>query len=451
MSDDRTPVRTPATTNKPAKPWPEFPLYWHVRGYWMCKRRGRELRYTADAMESYDQYKADLEAERTGMGRVVAARKRYTLRDAVNLYLTRQKKRLDDGELSAVQFAKCRMELDRKLKESTSFATDLEEFCAGYPGDPAPGKHFTAIRARAVGRGLQAAHRHIVIVRAALDVAARKHLMRSPDYGDDFDPPTAARIDRDRNDRDLKHGARSWSVDDLRTMLTAAKGKKRNPHLYAQMLLALFAGFGSDDCSAVPRQAFKREQGVVVFPRVKNNRPRVAALPAVVWAALDASAAHRDKLFKLKGITPAEPHLFFLSEQGKRCNAARTTSDERGLLTTGRNDTIGKNFQRFVAGLELERYRAGFKTLRAMGRTLMVGANVDSDLIAVVMGRRFRYPVDEYYIRGDLREKLGEVASHVERQLFGDVKRTQSRRAGSRDEARAEPAARRPSRRASRG
>jgi hypothetical protein len=439
-----TPVTTPArkVVPKPDKPWPEFPLYWHPRGYWMCKRRGKELRYTADALTSYDEYKADLEAERSGIGRPVT-RKRYFLRDAVNLYLTRQKKRMNDGDLSEVQFAKCRTELERKL--AIPLTTPLDEFNAGYPGDPTPARLFAKITEKAVARGLQAAHRHITIVRAMLDHAAGKHLMRAPDYGDDFNPPSSARIDRHRNDLDLKYGARSWTVIELRKMLAVARERKQHPHLYAQMLLALFAGFGSDDCCAVTRQAFKREKDVVVFPRVKNGRPRVAFLPKRVWDALDDSAKCRDKIFKANGVKPghAEAHLFFLTDAGRRCNEANPKFDDRGLVSAGRNDTIGKKLQRLAARLELSRYRAGFKTLRAMSRTFMLGGGVDGDLIAVVMGRRFRYPVDEYYIRGELREKLEELAKHIERQLFGRAKRIPQHQPKRRVAGDGEPVARR--------
>jgi hypothetical protein len=94
--------------------------------------------------------------------------------------------------------------------------------------------------------------------------------------------------------------------------------------------------------------------------------------------------------------------------------------DKHGMVSAVvRNDVIGKNFQRFVAGQKgMKRYRAGFKTLRAMARTMMIGAGVDPDLVAAVMGRRFRYPVDDYYIRGDLRSELVKLSGHIHGQLF---------------------------------
>jgi hypothetical protein len=425
MDDDRTPATTPGQTNaKPPKPWPGFPLYWHQRGYWMCKRRGQERRYTADATESYEQFVLDESADRKGED-LEQQRKRYLLKDAVNLYLTRQKKRFEDGELSGVQFAKCRFELERKLPRAVPLSTPLDGFRAKFAGDMGPAKLFGAIRSQAVKRGLEVAHRHVTIVRAALDNAAKKKLMLPPDYADDFDPPSPAAMDKVRNALDLKHGERRWTVDELRRIIAECerigadrRGKRKNavrknPHLLAQVMLALFAGFGSDDCSALHERALLRDVGMVKFPRVKNGRPRLAALPPVAWAAIDASLAERR--------TPAgdaERGLVFLTYGGRRCNAAKAKSDEKGLVAVGRNDTIAQNFKRLLQRLDLTRFRAGFKTLRAMARTLMVGAGVDADLIAVVMGRKFRHTVDEYYLRGELRAELFKLAGHVESQLF---------------------------------
>lgn len=429
-----TPVTTPdAPKAKPDKPWPGYPLYWHPRGYWMCKRGGQERRYTADPIESHRRYLLDEEADRKGES-PAGPERRYFLKDAVNQYLTRQKRRYETGELSGVQFAKCRFELEKMLPKSARLATPLGAFRASSPADNGPAALFHEIKRRAVLRGLEAAKRHVIIVRAALDYAVEKKMMLAPDYVDDFNPPSAALIDKRRNELDAKHGDRAWSIDELRGILEGAKmlGKERkgvkgnrirtNPHLYAQVLLALFAGFGSDDCSAVPERTLIRDKGVVKFPRVKNGRPRVACLPKVVWDAIDASVKAR----KVSTV-PEAKGLLFVTDNGTKCNTSKGTSDEHGILTVGRNDTIAQNFKRLVEKLKLKKYRAGFKTLRAMSRTLMVGSGVDSDLIAVIMGRKFRFGVDEYYLRGDLRKMLFGVAEHIEGQLFPKVKQTRLR------------------------
>src|SRR4051812_20618366 len=111
-----TPVTTPVKRAKIPKPDvpPGFPLTWHSRGYWKKKYRGLEFIYEADADRSRARWEKDKAAVDAGL-EVDQPRKRYTLRDAVNLYLTRQKRRMDAGDLSPVQFAKVRGELEHHL------------------------------------------------------------------------------------------------------------------------------------------------------------------------------------------------------------------------------------------------------------------------------------------------------------------------------------------------
>src|SRR6476661_7020414 len=139
--NNRTPANTTGKVQKPEKTWPDFHIYCHPRGYWMCKRGGVEWRYEADAHKSYQRYIKDEGARLEGT-QAVAIRRRYLLKDAVNLYLTRQKRKHDDGELSAVQFAKCRLELQTKLPKALPLGTALNAFRAIEAGDDGPAALF---------------------------------------------------------------------------------------------------------------------------------------------------------------------------------------------------------------------------------------------------------------------------------------------------------------------
>jgi hypothetical protein len=414
-----TPTRARKIIPKPELPWPGFPLYWHPRGYWMCRRNGEAWNYEADANESYRRFVIDEENLRKGVAAEQPA-KRFTLSDAVNLYLTRQKRRMDDGEIGKLQFAKCRGELMTWLPLAVKLSTPLTAFRSTSPDDYGPAKLFASIRSKAIARGLDAGHRHITIVRAALNYAAGKRLMALPDFGDDFDPPSQSRIERGRRDRDQKQGERAWTVAELRKMIAEAKrmasgrGAAKNLHIEAQILLALFAALGSDDLSAMTESELDRKHGIVKRFRAKNGKPSIAALPPEAWAAIDVSIAAR-----AKPSTDDAAGLLFRTSTGRRCNAAPTSDDDKGILKrVGRNDTIGKNFQRFAKRIGLQKPRAGFKTLRAMCRTLMTGAGVDEDIRAAIMGRKLRYAADEYYLRGDLREKLFYARDVIHDQLF---------------------------------
>lgn len=431
---------------KPEKPWPDFPLYWHPRGYWMKRYQGLELRYEADAIKSHERWQKDRVSMDSG-GDTSKPRKRYTLRDVVNLYLTRQKRRLDEGDLSPAHFTKCRAELEFHLPKALSLNTPLESFRAKDPTDDSSAVLFQKIRSKCVARGLNAAAKHITIVRAAMDFAVGKRLMLPPSYGDDFDPPSAKRIAAERFRAIQIEGERTWTAEELRTVLKAAddlrtRTRKRrgeaapeNAHLYAQILLGLFAAYGSDDICAIPERALDLKTGVLKGFRAKDpSRPTLAIMPARVVEAIKFSVAHRSDAT----VEDAGP-LMFRTVTGRPCNLASETKDECGILKTiGRNDTIAQNFKRLLKKIGLKKTKTGFKALRAACRTMLAGGGIHEDIIAVMMGRNFRYKVDDYYVRGDLRAEMTKAAEHIESVLFPNskvtkpVKQTHARRKGSR-------------------
>ena len=94
---------TPATyTNKPAKPYPEFPLFAHAAGVWAKKIRGN-LHYLGPwddpdgALNKYLEQKEDLHAGRAPRLNPEA----LTVKEAVNTFLDEKKHRVRGGGLSA--------------------------------------------------------------------------------------------------------------------------------------------------------------------------------------------------------------------------------------------------------------------------------------------------------------------------------------------------------------
>src|SRR5687768_13891714 len=65
------------------KPWADFPLTWHSRGYWCKKIDGQQVRYTQDWKESYDLWRTDEDARKKGSAVPSLAVATYTVRDAV--------------------------------------------------------------------------------------------------------------------------------------------------------------------------------------------------------------------------------------------------------------------------------------------------------------------------------------------------------------------------------
>jgi len=52
--------------------------------------------------------------------------------------------------------------------------------------------------------------------------------------------------------------------------------------------------------------------------------------------------------------------------------------------------------------------------------TASMGHGQDRNLEAVVLGQQFDRPILEFYLRGDLRDKLRGVVDHVYRQVWPD-------------------------------
>src|SRR5262245_193260 len=92
---------TPAPSDKPTKPYPEFPLFPHAAGVWAKKIRGK-LHYFGPwddpegALKKYLEQKDDLHAGRKPRQGAEA----LTVKDVCNAFLTHKKSLMKAGELS---------------------------------------------------------------------------------------------------------------------------------------------------------------------------------------------------------------------------------------------------------------------------------------------------------------------------------------------------------------
>src|ERR1700682_3823490 len=98
MSEDH-PI-TSAAPGKPAKPYPDFPLFPHAAGVWAKKIRGK-LHYfgpwadSEGALAKYLAQKDDLHAGRTPRPHLEA----LTVEDALTDFLDSKQEAVDNGEL----------------------------------------------------------------------------------------------------------------------------------------------------------------------------------------------------------------------------------------------------------------------------------------------------------------------------------------------------------------
>lgn len=491
------------------KPYPDFPLYWCLRGYWACKRDSKEVRYTADWQESLRRFQRDEDARAQGLALPSQAHKTGgVVRDAVRVFLERQTERMDDGEISDVQLGKYRAECEH-FAAVVGAVTRLRRLC----GDEGPAL-FRRAKQAAVERGLVVAERHVYYVRKMLELANRRGLMPPANYGDAFDKPRPEQVARWKVEEEAQHGERAFTNEELREIVAGAW--RRSPHLFAQVLLGLNAGFGADDCAILRDHMIDRDRTLIRSYRGKKMRKRVSPLWPVTLDAIDASRKLRPKP-RARAKDDFGDRVF-LTEDGDLVARKTVTKDDLGRVKrTARCDSIRLAFDRLVEELQAAhdgtrpldrverlvadgfffeprtseevsaelwrreqerdepelvgpkvvtrccndlaeagvlarkpgkrylavdgeavtarvrardamhkagrrmkfvRHKAGFYTLRAMFRSLAVGCGVDNDLIAVIKGQKFDRPVDEYYLRGDLRAKLFDVVDHVYRELF---------------------------------
>ncbi len=422
------PSKPRRSIQKQAKPYPEFPLFWHARGYWCCKRGGQQIPYSADWKKSLMQFNKDESArargEPTGLNRGL----RMSLKDAVNEFMTRQTERLAEGKISPVQFAKYRFEL----------SGDKGDPKADPPRAPKPGQLaqavsptnirlgdlvgsdasliFSRIRSAAARRGLSACERHVICVRAMLDYVHDRQRLPKPNYGDAFDKPSVEQLRKARTARDLEKGERAWTTGELARIVAAARKKKGILHCCC--LLALNCGYQAADIGGLPLAAIDEQRKLIRFPRAKNGMARISPLWDETYRAIQDVISHRPK-----GVKAEYKHLAILTRKGLPPCRVNSMRDQNGnVLSVSRTDSIQLSFKRMVGNLKLARPGAGFNTLRAMFRTLCTGASADPDLVAIMMGRRVSRPVDEFYLRGDLRDKLVEIVDHVHSQIWPNRK-----------------------------
>src|SRR5215472_3058792 len=102
MSEQHSTAPAPSgKPEKPAKPYPEFPLTAHPAGYWCKKIRGK-LHYFGPwsdpdgALKKYLEQREDLHAGRTPRPDPGA----LMVKDAANAFLNAKKTLVDAGELS---------------------------------------------------------------------------------------------------------------------------------------------------------------------------------------------------------------------------------------------------------------------------------------------------------------------------------------------------------------
>lgn len=375
-------MTVPQGSEKPKKPYPEFPLTAHPNGNW-CKRiNGRTYYFGpwADWRGALERYKRQIDDLRAGREPTVTG---VTVKYLCNLWLDAKKAQADAGELSRLTWGQYKRTCGRVVEV---FGRNAE--AAGLR--PHDFERLRAVLARTNGpRALGVQIQHVRMVfrygyeSGVLDVPVR--------FGPQFRKPSQAVIRRLRASKP----PRLFAPEELRAILQAAP-----PVLRAMTLLGVNCGFGNADCGNLPLAVLDLTAGWVTFPRPKTGISRRAKLWPETVAALRAYLAVRPA-------TQVYPPVqwVFVTPTGLQYNGGKGFS------------TIGHEFRRLLKRLGLYRPGLCFYALRHTFSTVGEGCG-DHIAVGAVMGHVDTSMSAHYRERID-DTRLSAVAEHVRAWLFG--------------------------------
>jgi integrase len=380
---DHHPI-APAASVKPAKPYPDFPLFPHAAGYWAKKIRGK-LHYFgpwADpdaALAKYLEQRDDLHAgrkPRTDQGAV-------TVKDVCNAFLNHKRALVDSGELSPRTWREYKDACDLLVKR-----LGKQRIVADVGPDD-----FGNLRERMAKRwGLYRLSNVIQYTRSVFKHAYESGMIDKPvRFGPGFKRPSqkTLRIERARR------GPRLFTAEEVRRMIAAA-----GCPLKAMLLLGINCGFGNNDCGTLPLSALDLDRGWIDYPRPKTGMPRRCPLWPETVAALGEALSRRPE-------PKAEEHagLVFVTKYG--LSWAKDTPD----------GPVSKETAKLLKTLGINgRARLGFYTLRHTFRTVADEAK-DQPAADYIMGHEVAH-MSSVYRETISDTRLKAVADHVHAWLF---------------------------------
>jgi integrase len=426
MSDHSTRKRrSRKASDRPKKPYPDFPLTPHASGAWQKKIRGK-IHYFGkwakrvngklvriegdgweDALELYKSQADDLHAGRKPRTKTDG----LTVAYLCNAFLTAKLRQREAGELGV-----------RALGEYKQ-TTDLLIGSLGKTRvvDNLGADDFEALRATMAERwGPVRLGTEIQKVRTVFKYGFESGLLDRPvRYGPQFKKPSAGVLRRHR----AKAGAKMLEAGEVRRLIEAAAV----PYC-AAILLGVNAGFGNTDVAELPLSALDLDGGWIDYPRPKTGVPRRCPLWPETVAALREVLARRPE-----PKDPAAANRVFVNargaplvciretnrtaESGVEVSAPEDPAPEDRIRKANRTDGVSVQFSALLKRLKLHRAGIGFYTLRHVFRTVADAAR-DPVAIDLIMGHSDPSMGGHYRERVE-DSRLKAVAEHVRQWLFG--------------------------------
>jgi integrase len=384
MSDPH--FTTPPDGGKPAKPYPDFPLFAHATRRWAKKIRGK-MHYFGPwedpdgALKKYLEQKDALHAGRTPRPEPEG----LTVKELANAFLNHKRDLRDAGELSPRTWKQYKETCDLLVKDfgKGRLVSDLG------PDD------FAALRRRLAKRWQPGTLGNFIQrARVVFKFAADNVLIDRPVlYGQGFKRPSKKTLRLERT----KKGHKLFKAEEIRRLLEAASVPLR-----AMVLLGINAGLGNADCGRLPRAALDLDSGWLDYPRPKTGMPRRAPLwPETVRALKDALARRPEPK------DPADAGLVFITRFGQSWHTDTT------------ENPISYEFGKLLRKLGINgRKGLGFYVLRHVFRTVADEAK-DQPAADCIMGHEVPH-MSSIYRETISDERLGAVADHVRRWLFAE-------------------------------
>lgn len=377
---------------KPAKPYPEFPLFAHATGRWCKKIRG-QLHYFGPwndpdaALQKYLAQKNDLHAGRTPRPDAEQLR----VKDIANAFLIAKTALVDGGELSPLTWSQYKRIADELVAHfgKHRLVADLA------PDD------FGKLREKFAKKwGPHLLKKSIQYVRSIFKHAYDSGLLDRPmRFGPTFKRPSMKVMRLHR----AKAGAKLFTREEILAMLGKAKGQLR-----AMILLGINCGFGNADCGNLPLSALDLEAGWVTFPRPKTGIARRAPLWPETVEALKQAIVDRPTPKKAE-----HAGLVFVTKYGAPW--AKSIDDS----------PITKETAKLLHGLKVNgRAGLGFYTFRSTFRTV-ADETTDQAACDHIMGHEVPH-MSTIYRQGIGDSRLRAVADHVRKWLWPDVKAKQT-------------------------
>jgi integrase len=373
------------TADKPAKPYPEFPLFPHDTKRWAKKILNKTHYFgpwndPQGALQKFLDQKDDLYAGRTPR----RSTEGVTIRDVCNRFLAVKEHMVDTGELSPRTY--------RDYKDTViRICGVLDRY---RPANDLRSEDFEQLRmSLAKTRGTVSLGNEIQRVRVIFRYAYDAGLIEKPIcFGPAFRRPTRKTLRKVRQSKPPL----MFAAAELQQLLNASEGQLR-----AMILLGINCGFGNNDCGTLPVSALDLEAGWVDFPRPKTGIQRRCPLwPETVQAiqsAIECRPAPKDE---------ADGNRVFITKYGKPW--AKDTPDS----------PISKETTKLLKELKLHRPQLGFYALRHTFATI-AGDSRDQVAVDSIMGHA--PPEDDMASRYRERisdERLVAVSNHVRQWLF---------------------------------